>query len=213
MDLHRRIVYGMHREAKRLAFAFYLRKGRVPPRIIEILHATASPEAFDDYCKFSPDQPRAPAGMPEGGQWIDAGGGGADDINDPPLKPVYPVETLLSLSFGSVAVRTARRAIALARISWGLYRGSGASSVDKTLHGAERFKERGFDDNDIVTAIRTAKESGSVVSRTGKYGTAQRVYNGTNGITVVIETEGRNANKVITLFRRLKGGYYARVVR
>ena len=86
MDLHRRIVYGMHKEARRLAFAFYLRKGRVPPRIIEILHATASPEAFDDYCKFSPDQPRAPARTPEGGQWIDAGGGG----RKPSKKPREP---------------------------------------------------------------------------------------------------------------------------
>ena len=32
MDLHRNIVQGLHKEAERLAFAFYLRKGRVPAR-------------------------------------------------------------------------------------------------------------------------------------------------------------------------------------
>lgn len=212
MDLRRNILYGMHKEAERLAFAYYLRKGRVPPRITEILNATASPEAFDEYCRFNPDQPRAPAGTPEGGQWIDAGGED-DEIDDPPLRPVYPVETLLTLSFGKVAVTTAQRAISLARISWGLLRGTGGSAVEKTLHGAERFRERGFNENEVTSAIRTAKESGNVVERTGKYGTTQRVYNGANGITVIIETEGRNANKIITLFRRAKGGYYAKYAR
>jgi hypothetical protein len=33
--------------------------------------------AFDEFRrKYSPDQPRVPAGNPDGGQWTDAGGGG-----------------------------------------------------------------------------------------------------------------------------------------
>ena len=35
----------------------------------------------------------------------------------------------------------------------------------------------------------------------GKYGTLQNVYRGSNGTTVIVETAGRNAGKVITLYR------------
>lgn len=35
-----------------------------------------------DAAKYSPDQPRAPKGSEEGGQWIDAGGGGSSTWND-----------------------------------------------------------------------------------------------------------------------------------
>jgi hypothetical protein len=35
----------------------------------------------------------------------------------------------------------------------------------------------------------------------GKYGTQQNVYTGSNGVTVVQETAGRNAGKVITSWR------------
>lgn len=59
----------MNQEAGRLALAWYLRKGRVPRNICEIL--TASLEAFQ---KYNADQPRVPAGSPDGGQWTDGDG-------------------------------------------------------------------------------------------------------------------------------------------
>jgi len=72
---HDLILRGLNREAQRLAFAWYLRRGRVPARIKVILEATASRETF---AKYSADQPRVPAGHPDGGQWTDGGGGGAN---------------------------------------------------------------------------------------------------------------------------------------
>ncbi|MGB4101343.1 MAG: colicin E5-related ribonuclease [Alphaproteobacteria bacterium] len=61
--------------------------------------------------KFRVDQPRVPRGNPRGGEWtrINAPGGeslkpgsdparpGVEDIDDPPLEPVYPEAMLLAL--------------------------------------------------------------------------------------------------------------------
>lgn len=72
------------------------------------------------------------------------------------------------------------------------------STNGNTVHGGDRGSERGFSQGDIDVAKTTAKETGQVTTQIGKYGTPQKVYNGTNGLTVVVETEGRNAGKVIT---------------
>jgi hypothetical protein len=61
------IVTDLHRDAERAAFSCYIRKGRVPPEIQEIVEATRSVEAFLLY--KSANQPRVPAGSPCGGQW------------------------------------------------------------------------------------------------------------------------------------------------
>jgi RHS repeat-associated protein len=72
---------------------------------------------------------------------------------------------------------------------------------ESTEHGKTRAKDRGISQDEIEEAIETAKETGQVTTQTGKYGTPQKVYTGTNGVTVVVETEGRNAGKVITTWR------------
>ena len=131
----------LHHKAERLAFRYYLRCGYVPPQVQEILQATASWEALE---KYSPDQPRAPRGNPDGGQWVEVPGyarpkkpGGGDrpdpesvyeiivgrprlrlprlvpkpgnkprpqtprrprtidEIDDPPLEPVYALEIII----------------------------------------------------------------------------------------------------------------------
>jgi peptidoglycan hydrolase-like protein with peptidoglycan-binding domain len=69
-----------------------------------------------------------------------------------------------------------------------------------TKHGNLRAKERGITSKEIQDAIKVAEKSGNVVSKTGKYGTPQKIYTG-NGISVVIETDGRNAGKIITIWR------------
>ena len=51
--------------------ARFLAPGTDPASVFPALHR-----------KFSPDQPRVPAGNPDGGQWTDGGGGGGG-INDP----------------------------------------------------------------------------------------------------------------------------------
>ncbi len=55
--------------------------------------------------------------------------------------------------------------------------------------------------SEIDEAIKTAKETGGIITKEGKYGTPQNIYTGTNGITVVEETSGRNAGKIITSWR------------
>ncbi len=69
-----------------------------------------------------------------------------------------------------------------------------------TDHGALRSNQRSASQKDIEEAIRTAKETGNVTTKPGKYGTPQNVYKGSNGLTVIEETQGRNAGKIITLW-------------
>lgn len=71
--------------AERLAFSGYVRTGEVPS-----IRAIA--ETLD--LKFNSDQPRVPAGSPEGGQWTDGGGGSGGGQNYAPL-PHGPIPALL----------------------------------------------------------------------------------------------------------------------
>jgi len=88
--------------ARQIATHYYYKRGYVPQLLIDIAQATATDEAF---LKYSSEQPRVPAGCPEGGQWCDAGensnngeGGYTDAI-----EPVYPIEMLLpALSVRSI---------------------------------------------------------------------------------------------------------------
>jgi hypothetical protein len=60
--------------------------------------------------------------------------------------------------------------------------------------------KRGISKAQVDEAIRSAEEAGKVIKQMGKYGTLQKIYQGTNGITAVVETAGQNAGKVITAF-------------
>jgi len=75
-----------------------------------------------------------------------------------------------------------------------------------TSHGAQRIGERIVTQQDISEAMRTAKEAGKVTTKLRKYKTQQHVYEGSNGLTVHVETQGRNAGKVITIYGKQPGG-------
>jgi len=60
----------LHRKIHGAAPASYLCTGCVPQRLHVLLEATRSFEALE---KYNPSQPRAPAGSPDGGQWVDGG--------------------------------------------------------------------------------------------------------------------------------------------
>jgi hypothetical protein len=79
MSLEERMT-DLNRKAHRAAFIFYTRKGFVPQALKDIVNATSSMDAFR---KYSPDQPRVPAGCPEGGQWCEGNDG---DSKYPPSK-------------------------------------------------------------------------------------------------------------------------------
>jgi peptidoglycan hydrolase-like protein with peptidoglycan-binding domain len=70
-----------------------------------------------------------------------------------------------------------------------------------TDHGNVRSNQRNISPQEIQRAIDSAKKSGNVTTKTGKYGTSQNHYKGNNGVTVVEETAGRNAGKIITTWR------------
>jgi RHS repeat-associated protein len=74
-------------------------------------------------------------------------------------------------------------------------------SVQLTTHAALRLGQRGITQAAVDEAVATAKAAGQVATQMGKYGTEQIVYKGTNGITVVVETQGSNAGKAITAFQ------------
>ena len=70
-----------------------------------------------------------------------------------------------------------------------------------TKHAAGQLLLRGITPGDVNTAIKSARAAGQVITKTSQYGTPQKLYNGANGITVVVEQSGRNAGKVVTAFR------------
>jgi hypothetical protein len=90
-------LFDLHKKARCAAFAHYLRKGFIPPHLTDIVNATSSVQAF---LKYNDDQPRVPAGNGrESGQWTSGDGPFLNvTVDDPPIQPVYPVETAL-LSF------------------------------------------------------------------------------------------------------------------
>jgi len=75
-----------------------------------------------------------------------------------------------------------------------------SEAVQLTEHAAQRLAERGISPGQAQEAIQTAEQSGNTATQTGKYGTPQTVYKGTNGVTVVVENAGRNAGKIITAY-------------
>ncbi len=104
------------------------------------------------------------------------------------LKPVYPEFFLIP------ALRIGRIGTIIKLFFRGL------ENKGFTDHGALRSNQRGASQKEIQEAIKTAKETGNITTKTGKYGTPQNVYNGPNGLMVVEETQGRNAGKIITLW-------------
>jgi hypothetical protein len=90
----------LHNVVERLAFRSYLRTGLVPLELKMVLLQTESLEALEKYNPHWSSQPRAPTGQPNGGQWTDGGAGegeapsakppAQEEIDDPPLEPVYP---------------------------------------------------------------------------------------------------------------------------
>ena len=75
-----------------------------------------------------------------------------------------------------------------------------ATSGALTEHGFGRVVTRAMTPGLLNDAVRTAIAAGRIVSKVGKYGTPQKHYIGSNGITVVMETQGRNAGKIVTAF-------------
>ncbi|MFZ0320174.1 MAG: RHS repeat-associated core domain-containing protein, partial [Candidatus Sulfotelmatobacter sp.] len=73
--------------------------------------------------------------------------------------------------------------------------------VELTTHAATRLAQRGITQATVDEAVQTAKAAGQVTTQMGKYGTEQLVYKGTNGVTVIVETQGSNAGKAITVFQ------------
>jgi hypothetical protein len=184
------------RQAERLAFNDYIRRGRVSQEVQEILHGL---QQFWEDVKYDPNQPRVPAGSSDGGQWTSGEGNSTEitplgQINDPPIKPSYLVENTIGFFLGGGAVTVAKRALSAYRLSRNTQKGF-------TEHGSLRSGQRAITDKQIKQAVRSAEKSGNVIEKIGRYGTLQKRYKGDNGVTVIIQIEGRNAGKVITLYR------------
>jgi hypothetical protein len=87
-----------------------------------------------------------------------------------------------------------------------IFTGRGIAKDLLTSHGGARTVQRFVYDKDVQAAIDSAEKLGRVTTKIGKYGTPQLHYSGSNGLTVIIETEGRNAGKIITLYGKKPGG-------
>jgi hypothetical protein len=120
---------------------------------------------------------------------------GTDIINDPPIEPAYPELVLIPL------LRLRESILLAANIIRRLYDRAKLNKPEiLTEHGAVRSAQRRTTVGDAEEAIRTAKKTGDFVTKIGKYGTLQIHYKGSNGVTVIVETVGRNAGKIITFW-------------
>jgi len=136
----------VQRKADCLAMVCYLRWGFVPRQVCDVV------DALDALQKYRPDQPRVPAGNPEGGQWTDGDGSTrprrVDEIYDPPPEPtVAPWDIILPLSivrnvFGFIA----RRALTSRFFVIGKQRFS--------AHALTRMEERGVPPSVVANTIR-----------------------------------------------------------
>jgi len=120
------------------------------------------------------------------------------DIYDPPIESVYPELLLAPLLRVDGRVVNGLKKL-LRRIGKG---GKLKKPKKLTEHGAVRSAQRRITIEEAEEAIKTARKSGAVTEKIGKYGTPQLHYKGKNGVTVIVETTGRNAGKIITFWRR-----------
>lgn len=119
---------------------------------------------------------------------------------EPGLEPVYPELAIIGGILGRGLPSAVGRVITA---SQKIYNKSIKNEkIEATGHGQQRAAERGISSKDIKNAIKSGIESGKVTSKDGKYGTKQQIYEGDNKVVVVIETKGRNAGKVITVWRK-----------
>jgi hypothetical protein len=190
---------------------------------VEVLRALQRLSAACDGMKYDPSQPRVPAGNSGGGQWTDGGGGASSsgsnrarsprsnindylpDVTSPDysdaITPVYPVEIALAYVVGRPAFVVARTALGAVSSAARAVFQSRRRSINHTAHGSLRTGQRNITEKQIQEAIRTAQKTGNVSTDIGKYRTPQIIYKGSNGVTVIVETAGRNAGKIITLYR------------
>ena len=107
----------LHGKAQHLAFAFYIRKGFVPPELAAIIAATTS---LPDLRKSNPNHD------PANGQFTSGPGSG---IDDPPIEPVYPLESLILDFLPPGRLLDAWRAFAAARAVVGSDAGDAATAA------------------------------------------------------------------------------------
>jgi len=94
------------------------------------------------------------------------------------IEPWYPELILLPL------FRLGGRAV---RLAAGALRRSTApkSPAGFTEHAIARAAQRGISTKDIQSAMQSARQTGNIATKTGKYGNPQLHYKGSNGVTVV----------------------------
>jgi hypothetical protein len=136
------------------------------------------------------------------------GGDGTGRPRTRPRNPMDPVAGPIASGRGDAAGMTAAEAEveAIRQTDAARLIPLGMPKDKLTNHGGIRVGERVVNQNDIAEAIQTARKNGNITSKIGKYGTLQYHYRGSNGLTVIIETQGRNAGKVITVYGKKSGG-------
>jgi len=161
----------VHEKARKLACVYAECSGAVPSLIQEIVDYTGF------ILKYNPDQPRVPAGNPDGRQWTSGGNDGDDNggspfidvtVNDPPIQPVYPIETALTFLLGGEAVTTAREALGLTEEIGAAEEGAPTAESNLTDHATLRMEQRGITDEEAQNAIQTAQQTGNTMTQTGK---------------------------------------------
>lgn len=168
-----------------LAFDSYLRKGRVPEALQETLRLLAAMRvAFRDTgFKYNPDEPRVPAGNPDGGQWTTGGGGGPGSLlpdvtdpnySEPGLTPFYGFEEALFILFGGPSLLPARIARGLTGGAHALEAAAVRARLESMLApGGEAIGEAGTDETirELPGGVRAAEKMFKNLTKGGKLST------------------------------------------
>ena len=119
--------------------------------------------------KYNPDQPREPAGGPEGGQWTSGGGGGGEGGGS---EPTSTASKAVSSAKAKVEARSEeRREEALARVGQ-VYSGSEFSATTGTGGGgqASRASPSLRSSTSVATSGATSRPYASVATSKHSYG-------------------------------------------
>ncbi len=134
---------------------------------------------------FNPSQPRVPAGEPNGGQWA------GDDIYDPPIEAVYPVESAILFFMPTGRLLNAWRLWNSARNNWQL------GNFKSPTKWANQLLSRDWTPRQITDTIKKGKKF-PAPNKVNKLNSATRYeYNGRfivrdNVTKEILQISGKN---------------------
>ncbi|MGE0109497.1 MAG: lysozyme [Bdellovibrionales bacterium] len=194
----------LNEQAQKLAFQWFLRKGRVPKILIEIIEGTKYNSNWES-------QPRVPAGSSDGGQWTGGGGssGGSatpdnsEQTSEQNVRERKPARTFSTSKNGRNLI------VGYEKLSSVVYRDQGGYltiGYGHKLKPGESFPNGISKEEAEKILKRDMTEAERAVQRYVKVPLSQQQF---DALVVLTYNIGGYAFQTSTLLRLLNGGKYA----